>query len=118
MSFAPNPRPLPSFGLTFSAAKNTTVARDLSQPFRRDINTTGQAFSTLNFKNTQNTRSHATFCYTNDASDMFSDVDVETQSFSSVKEIPPRQFFGQKIADAVLLMLSSVRSFGRRIIRH
>ena len=49
-------------------------------------------------QNTQNTRAHATFCYTNDASDMFSDVDVETQSFSSVKEIPPRKFYGQKMA--------------------
>ena len=46
MSFTP----LPSFGSTLPAARNTTVARDLSLPFRRDVDT-WQAFSApLNFK--------------------------------------------------------------------
>jgi len=112
------PDSLPSFGLTLPSASNTTIARDLFLPFRRDINAPWQALSPpLNFKNPQNSRAQATFCYANDASNNFSDVDVETQSFSSVNEISPRQCYGQKFADAVLRMLLAIKAFGRRIIR-
>ena len=49
MSFTTNP--LPSFGSTLPAARNTMVARDLSLPFRRDVDTPWQAFSPpLNFR--------------------------------------------------------------------
>ena len=104
---------LPSFGSTLPSARNTTVARDLSLPFRRDVNAPWQAPSTpLSFKvlsshlsfplayhfsrqNPQNSRAQATFRHANEASN-FSDVDVETQSFSTVDEIPVHQFYGQK----------------------
>jgi hypothetical protein len=106
------PNSLPSFGSTLPSARNTTVARDLSLPFRRDVNAPWQApWTPLNFKvlssypsclashfsrqNPQNSRAQAPFCYANEASNNFSDVDVETQSFST-DEVPVHQFYGQK----------------------
>ena len=112
MSSTPNS--LPSFGATLPSARNTTVARDLSLPFRRDVNAPWQV--PLNFKvlssdssyplayhfsrqNPQNSRAQTTFCY----AEASNNLDVETQSLSAVDEIPVRQFYGQKFTVCMLI---------------
>jgi len=113
---------LPSFGATLAPKEITTVARDrdLSLPFCRDVQTAQQMPSTgLCFKNTPNFRTQAIFFYSNDdLNNWLSDIEVETQSFTSVSSTPRHQSYGQKIADTVLRMLGAMKSFGRKIIRH